>query len=718
MLSVFSSLFAFLLFVYYWMVHSIKKNIFNGFNKKKTITDQFTFNKVQKHSSYLNILKVIAIINVYDIYFKGHYTEDLTALISQLDLDKQLYHQLQNLEHYPEALHVAYNRLLSLFDFTIDSARTSSSRNILNAVPTFSSAALTKFLDDEYFDVTVGYKKYLERRQNGGSRELFPDVTYAKYWLRTVAPVKYVDGAWIGGIHRTTTNMMYRSFTKTLWQILSEELGDGDLQKNHVWVYRQLLESIDANDIGRGDSKDFISSFRNANNDVRVWTGAIAQLCISLFPDMFLPEILGFNMSYESLPLHLLITIYELRELNIDPYYFVLHVSIDNKHSGHAAMGVNSVITYITSLPVVEQSTAWKRIQAGFLLASELPTTPIPYSDLDKSLEKIFGEKSIAAHSIHASCLGKIGGRTGMKLNDWLDPLLYPNHSLTFLRTLADSQWIVRGEPERSKLVREMKWGGRMFGAFTSQEVSILQAWIRHLTQYEIPMERTKSYETFTDVEIKLPDTSLTLNFNSILTRPSAPRCSNVHLEPISSLVLLSSEEKTDAILSLLSISAIPFEYISSLPAKCASSYGMMAIRCLRALYGFLPESDICAGMYEVTSNQPTYGVIEIASISLENISECVRQFAAQLLCISAHPEQNEAILVGIQHGFIEYVFQACEEIHLLSSTDLMNLFNIRRRCRKALDLYIEEKNADSHWLTDMFKGKKIVQDSVYNIIN
>ncbi|CAF4084277.1 unnamed protein product, partial [Adineta steineri] len=84
----------------------------------------------------------------------------------------------------------------------------------------------------------------------------------------------------------------------------------------------------------------------------------------------------------------------------------------------------------MASLPVAERDTAWKRIQAGFILASELSTTPSPRSDLDAALEKIFGEKTIAAQPMHASCPAKIGGQMGKKLDDWLDPILYPTHSL------------------------------------------------------------------------------------------------------------------------------------------------------------------------------------------------------------------------------------------------------------------------------------------------
>lgn len=76
---------------------------------------------------------------------------------------------------------------------------------------------------------------------------------------------------------------------------------------------------------------------------------------------------------------------------------------------------------------------------------------------------------------MHACCPAKIGGINGKSLSQWLDNDVYHTHSLVFLHSLAESGWVVKGSSERSKLIKEMGWGGRMFGAFTSDEVSILK---------------------------------------------------------------------------------------------------------------------------------------------------------------------------------------------------------------------------------------------------
>jgi len=71
--------------------------------------------------------------------------------------------------------------------------------------------------------------------------------------------------------------------------------------------------------------KAFIDPSLNLQ-EARCWKAALAQLTISLFPDRFLPEAMGFNLAYEQTPYHLLISVKELKELRLNAYYFQLHI--------------------------------------------------------------------------------------------------------------------------------------------------------------------------------------------------------------------------------------------------------------------------------------------------------------------------------------------------------------------------------------------------------
>jgi hypothetical protein len=71
--------------------------------------------------------------------------------------------------------------------------------------------------------------------------------------------------------------------------------------------------------------------------------------------------VIGYNLGYEQLPLHLLITSYELNELGIDPYYFTLHVTVDNAGSGHAHKAVQALRDLMARRRPAPPSTARAR---------------------------------------------------------------------------------------------------------------------------------------------------------------------------------------------------------------------------------------------------------------------------------------------------------------------------------------------------------------------
>ncbi len=107
-------------------------------------------------------------------------------------------------------------------------------------------------------------------------------------------------------------------------------LGDGNPGKNHVLLYRRLLKWLGLN--------------TGAHLGAPLFEQGAIQLAPGLSGREMLPEVIGFNLGYEQLPLHLLITACELNELGIDPYYFTLHVTVDNTASGHAVKAVDAVI--------------------------------------------------------------------------------------------------------------------------------------------------------------------------------------------------------------------------------------------------------------------------------------------------------------------------------------------------------------------------------------
>ncbi|GKT82641.1 LOW QUALITY PROTEIN: hypothetical protein Ct61P_00491 [Colletotrichum tofieldiae] len=83
-----------------------------------------------------------------------------------------------------------------------------------------------------------------QSRAAGQGLELFRDCDAVENWLKQAAPTKHVDEAWLDHVHNITTAFVLRPVSRNAWQVLSENFGDGDIEKNHVYLYRDLLEGI------------------------------------------------------------------------------------------------------------------------------------------------------------------------------------------------------------------------------------------------------------------------------------------------------------------------------------------------------------------------------------------------------------------------------------------------------------------------------------------
>ncbi|EOA82288.1 uncharacterized protein SETTUDRAFT_157115 [Exserohilum turcica Et28A] len=536
---------------------------------------------------------------------------------------KQLYYKLHNLERYPEVLPECRQLLLALLSSTIADAIREPENTILS-VEHFSLDDLKHFLKAKDINVTNQWEEYLARRRAGGPREMFGDKEEAKWWLKQAAPVKYVDGAWLGHINKISTTFKYRPITKNAWQVMSEELGDGDVAKNHVKVYQDLMDDIDAR-LPAADTEDFIHP-RHGLSEVRCWKAALAQLTVSLFPHDFFPEALGFNMAYESLPLHLLKTVKELRELRLNPYYFELHISIDNSDSGHAAMAMAAVANYLRLIEADEggeaAQIAWKRVQAGYILAEGLPTTPespslkpktperFPRTETEAQLIAIFAAKSSVAHKIHCNSRLRIGRRS---LVDWLEPRAFEaaQWQREFLDDLSNCKpWVVRGRSSQSRLISELSWEGKMFGSFTEKEVGIVSAWIDELNWCRARSGRGLDLLTHYPVLCTHPP------------EPAAARCvrresNDLRIGSDAKTLDVSASSSGVYVANLLPLwfaSPALLEALPAVPVRAATSFGSAVVRVVRAQCGFSAEGTGVAGMDEVhrTDNGLAIGIVEL----------------------------------------------------------------------------------------------------------
>ncbi|MGK5023412.1 iron-containing redox enzyme family protein [Janthinobacterium sp. RB2R34] len=303
--------------------------------------------------------------------------------------------------------------------------------------------------------VGVQYQAYLAERKHGAPRRYFTSKSHALYFLRAAAPTKLVDGSWLYSALQQWQHQRFRA----LIQIYLEELGDGVEEKNHVVLYQKLLASHGCDDWQDLDERYFVQ-------------GAI-QLSLAHDNGNSLPEIIGFNLGYEQLPLHLLITTYELNELGIDPYYFTLHVTVDNGSTGHARKATDAVLQLMPRFG--DAQAFYRRVRNGFRL-NDLgagTTDIIAGFDLRQELIRILCEKSVAGKNMHSDYC-RIGGKS---INDWLAD---KNQVPALLEQLTATGWIQRGAPvENSRFWRLIQSErAEMFGVFSPYEQQVLRDWI------------------------------------------------------------------------------------------------------------------------------------------------------------------------------------------------------------------------------------------------
>ncbi|MCA1323366.1 iron-containing redox enzyme family protein [Herbaspirillum seropedicae] len=318
-------------------------------------------------------------------------------------------------------------------------------------------AQLVDWIEGRAQRVGEQYAQYLAQRSAGGPRRFFGSQAHALYFLATVAPTKLVDGAWLYGTLRCWKDPVARPLILTYL----EELGDGLPAMNHVAMYRQLLARHDG-DMHLPQADEF-------------YVQPAIQLALGHHADELLPEAIGFNLGYEQLPLHLLITAYELNELGIDPYYFTLHVTIDNAASGHASKAAAAVVDAAAQYP--DRQDFMRRLRHGYLL-NELGASTmdiIEGFDLDQEVVRMLASKARYGSHMHSDYC-RFGGKT---VNQWLQD---PASTADFLAELQKSRWIERGRAaDESRFWRLIeRAGGEMFGVFDGVEKQLLKDWIEH----------------------------------------------------------------------------------------------------------------------------------------------------------------------------------------------------------------------------------------------
>jgi hypothetical protein len=665
----------------------------------------------------------------------------------ELEFYKTLFFKMQNEEYNPEVSPLGRQAILFLLSEALSKYTKRESHPSILSMETFNKEELSQFLQNHQKDVTNRYAQYIAQRDLGGPRQLVRDRQDAELWLRKIAPLKLVDGAWLGHLNKITLPFALRPIMKKTWQVFTEELGDGNLHQHHVYIYKDLLRTFEP-ELASPTTKEILHPRWNFSS-IKYWRAAAAQLMLARFSDDFFPEILGFTMHFEMLQLDTMQATKELSEVGLDPYYFILHVSIDNSHSGHAAMSLECVVDYIRKISEMEGKeaayTAWRRIQAGYILsewlgAEEIDTTDIPLKldsmpcdQLESRVSKIFRAKAQASQGIHAGCKANIGNRS---LADWLSPtsLLEERWQPNFLQALTTSKpWIHPGDSNKSRLVKELRWGGKMFGTFTREELNTLQQWIDSLRPHRIPF-----YFEFVGLsEAANCQGCRNSNMPQALSGSSNSIDLTDEIAPLLHHPQVSAQRKFSAVdLDLPLLLPLWFAQCSLLesfvyaPGRTADLMGCAVVRLLRAQLGFEMEHTVVTGIDESHTEQDN-GIVGIGLEMIKRASLPVppdlstllarwpSKFADKMLQLSSKPLQNLGVLLGISAALVELqgVIAEAPGAGLLSPETCAHLQVLFRRQYHYLQECQQYISADERLLMDYSHGYAMAKAELGNCV-
>jgi hypothetical protein len=273
---------------------------------------------------------------------------------------RQMFHYLLNVQQHPYCLPTAQRSLRR----EINSTRTRINR--------------TWFLPRLLRGFVYTPQAFRQRLDMIFTRQVDPRRAYprapllskeqCRWLIRQIAPAALVDGCWLQ--NAVDLGLLSRPIASRLARIYRDELGAGSLAQNHTRLYCNLLRDMDI-DMPPVHTEDFIHQEPLLDT---AFDMPLLFLRISIFSREYIPELLGLNLAFElsGLGKDYQAMIDELRYWQADPYFFMLHQSIDNYASGHAALAAEAIARYLDETESIGGSQAlqaqWTRVWCGYVL--------------------------------------------------------------------------------------------------------------------------------------------------------------------------------------------------------------------------------------------------------------------------------------------------------------------------------------------------------------
>lgn len=395
--------------------------------------------------------------------------ESETSELAQMDVGNlsEAFYRLVNIERFPEFRKSARE----LADWFLGQADFSD--------PHYKPFKYTTKAFRERLDWI--YNDFVAEMDDPHWLEEFPKAAVVEN-LRQKAPMNMSDGAWLHHILAAGPTGEVRAKLFGIW---SDEAGNGQTELNHSNIYDTLLRSLDVF-LPPVTSRGFVE----LDLLPAAWGNPVFQLCMGLFPEDLLPELLGMTLylEWEATPTMLPVA-RMLRKFNIDPQFYSMHAAIDNVTAGHGALARQAIELHLDDIQLRSGAAAaqaeWERIWNGYVTWATLGSFG---GDLFELLTKMFKPDDSNAYA-RVRMLELVRRKSPYASNAHGNARLggVPIGSLfaepeKLLDALVAEDWVDPHHPRDSLFVTKlMSFHGPMYKVFTAAEQDTILDWIESL---------------------------------------------------------------------------------------------------------------------------------------------------------------------------------------------------------------------------------------------
>lgn len=303
--------------------------------------------------------------------------------------------------------------------------------------------------------------------------ELTPLSNVAGFRLALIqaAPVMLTEPCWLKSISQVAT--CQSELAAGLTSIYLSLNGLGTAEQPLAKLYQSLLMNQSVT-LPALYSLSFVQTPEILDEAFQL---ASLQLAFSQFPRTFLPEILGFSLSYCQRMTGIEKQVIAYSD-TLGKHYFSYRRNRLRMQLSPLLKCISDYLGLLTGQDEI-QMQVWRRMQCGYFLsidsADKLSEAgqfqSLANSSVPDALKALLSRKAKAAQGHHGRI--QLGGKP---LDQWFAEL--PFDADGFLNAVKASRYFNAQDPGSSELLKLFSFEGPMFGVMTADETALLKAWL------------------------------------------------------------------------------------------------------------------------------------------------------------------------------------------------------------------------------------------------